>query len=578
MKILKLIIFSVLFIPVIDCAVSNAKKPNVVFFLTDDQGYGDLGIHGNNDIETPVLDSFGGNNIRFDHFYVSAVCAPSRASFLTGRDHLRTGVHWVTHREEVMRSEEVTIAECLKNAGYATGCFGKWHNGAQFPEHPNNQGFDEFFGFCGGHTNNYFNPTLEHNGSYVETKGYIADILTDKAIEFIENNRDTPFLCYIPYNTPHGPLQVPEKYSKKYEDKGLEPSLSKLYGMCENIDDNVGRVLQTLDTLKLSNNTIVIFTTDNGPAFYRYNAGMKGKKAQVHEGGIRVPFFIKVPDIDVENLLIDEPTAHIDLLPTLLDLCKVPYPKGVTLDGVSLVKAMKGDVSYLTSRDIYTHNQPWEVFEASCSGGFRDEQYRLVLSRDRETMLFDLIADPLQKNDLAKEKTKLLRTMIGKYEAWFDEVVGGEMKPIPISIGYPQAPVIYCPGHESFPKDGATYSGEHGWAEEWVKNFNTPDAYTLWHIKVIEGGKYKVSLKYACPPKNIGSEIEVKIGDHIISKTLTSPVEIRQKKEVIPNWGIFDLGVVNLKKGEFPMILRASKVANGDAIHLKDVIIEKMKF
>ena len=165
MKKLALGILSIIILTQFGSCKPKVEHPNIVFFLTDDQGYGDIGIHGNEDIETPVLDDFATQNIRFDHFYVSAVCAPSRASFLTGRYHLRTGVHWVTHREEVMRSEEVTIAEILKEAGYATGCFGKWHNGAQFPEHPNNQGFNEFFGFCGGHTNTYFNPTLEHNGT-----------------------------------------------------------------------------------------------------------------------------------------------------------------------------------------------------------------------------------------------------------------------------------------------------------------------------------------------------------------------------------------------------------------------------
>ncbi|MDA0326701.1 MAG: arylsulfatase [Bacteroidetes bacterium] len=561
-----------------DYPKQQTDYPNIVVFLTDDQGYGDIGLHGNDDIETPVLDDFASQNIRFDHFYVSAVCAPTRASILTGRDHLRTGVHWVTHREEVMRSEEVTIAECLKEAGYATGCFGKWHNGAQFPEHPNNQGFDEFFGFCGGHTNNYFNPLLEHNGENIKTKGYIADILTDRAIDFIKDNREKPFFCYVPYNTPHGPLQVPEKYIKKYREKGLSPSLSKIYGMCENIDDNVGRVLDALDSLKLTDNTIVIFMSDNGPATYRYNAGMRGKKAQVHEGGLRVPFFMKIPNNEnAKSLLIDEPTAHIDLLPTLLDLCNIPYPANVKLDGISLVQAIEGDVSYLKNREIYTHNQPWEVFEASCSGGYRDGQYRLVLSRERETMLFDLNADPLQENDLAQEKNDLLKAMINKYQAWFNDVVDGGMKPIPISIGYSQAPVIYCPAHESFPQNGATYSGEHGWAEEWVRNFNTPDAYTLWHMKVVEDGKYKVKLKYACSKANVGSNIEISIGDESLSNRVTVPIELEKKETNIPDWGILEMGVVFLKKGEFPMILRAKTMANTDAIHVKDVIIEKVE-
>jgi len=371
---------------------------------------------------------------------------------------------------------------------------------------------------------------------------------------------------------------VPVEYSKKYVEKDLPPSLSIVYGMCENIDDNVGRVLQVLDSLNLADKTIVIFTSDNGPAFYRYNAGMRGKKAQVHEGGLRVPFFMKIPQLNnVKGKLIDKPSAHIDLLPTLLELCNVPYPVGVKLDGVSLVKAIKGDDSFLQNREIYTHNQPWEVFEASCSGGYRDGQYRLVLSRDRDTMLFDLVTDPLQKNDLAQEKNDLLWTMINNYQAWFDDAVDGEMKPIPISIGYSQAPVIYCPGHESFPQNGATYSGEHGWAEEWVSNFNTPDAYTLWHMRVVKDGRYKVKLKYACSKANVGSDIEISIGDESLSNRVTVPVTPGTKEIKIPDWGTLEMGVMTLEKGEFPMILKAKTVANTDAIHVKDVIIEKLE-
>ena len=179
------------------------RPPNVVVFLTDDQGFGDMHAHGNELLDTPVQDALRLAGARFERFYVNPVCAPTRAAFLTGRYPARTGVSGVTHRLETMRADEVTIAEVFKGAGYATGCFGKWHNGAHYPNHPNGQGFDEFFGFCAGHWNNYFDTTLERNGEAVQTKGYITDVITDAALDFIEANRDDPFFAYIPYNAPH---------------------------------------------------------------------------------------------------------------------------------------------------------------------------------------------------------------------------------------------------------------------------------------------------------------------------------------------------------------------------------------
>jgi len=195
---------------------NSTRKPNVLLILTDDQGWGDVTSHGNDVIDTPVMDSLAASGARFDRFFVSPVCAPTRASLLTGRYHPRTGVHGVTRGYETMRSNEVTLARVFKNAGYATGCFGKWHNGAHYTYHPNGKGFDEFLGFCAGHWNNYFDTNLERNGQQIKVKGYITNVLTDAALKFMEDSKDDPFFCYVPYNCPHGPFQVPDKYFDKY--------------------------------------------------------------------------------------------------------------------------------------------------------------------------------------------------------------------------------------------------------------------------------------------------------------------------------------------------------------------------
>jgi len=338
----------------------SERHPNVLLIITDDQGWGDLSIHGNQILSTPVLDQLAAESVRFDRFYVCPVCAPTRASLLTGRYHLRTGTSWVTHRKEVMRSEEYTLAESFHNNGYKTACIGKWHNGEQYPNDPLGQGFDEFFGFKAGHWNNYFNTHLIHNNDIVKTEGYITDVLTNQAISFIKANINNPFFCYLAYNAPHSPFQVPDKYFEKYKALGMDDRISAIYGMCENIDDNVGRLLSVLDSLKITDNTIVLFLTDNGPNGVRYNGGMKGIKGNVDEGGIRVPLFIRYPGKLPAGKIIPQICAHIDLFPTLHKLCKIPWPDTLGLDGISLLPFIHEDSSALSSeRMIFTHQVNW---------------------------------------------------------------------------------------------------------------------------------------------------------------------------------------------------------------------------
>ncbi|MFL3665871.1 MAG: arylsulfatase, partial [Verrucomicrobiota bacterium] len=374
-------------------AQTGERAPNVVLVLTDDQGFGDVRSHGNNLIDTPVHDRIAAEGVRFDRFFVSPVCAPTRASLLTGRYHIRTGVHGVTRGHEIMRADEVTIAELLKDAGYATGAFGKWHNGSQYPHHPNGQGFDEFLGFCAGHWNNYFDTSLDHNGTMVKSEGFIIDTLTDAAIEFIEANHKRPFFCYIPYNTPHTPWQVPEQYWRKYQAKGIDdPAIACAYAMCENIDDNMGRVLAKLEELKIADDTIFIYLSDNGPNTDRYNAGMKGRKGSAHEGGGRVPFFVRYPRRIPPGQVIKPIAAHIDLLPTLMEYCGVRNYKTKQLDGRSLVPLIENKPSAWPSRTLFT---VW--------GGTRLQDGRRAVRTDRWRAvnekrgweLYDMLNDPL---------------------------------------------------------------------------------------------------------------------------------------------------------------------------------------
>jgi len=202
-------------------ADENREQPNVVIFLADDQGWGDLSLHGNKDLSTPNIDSLARDGVMFDRFYACAVCAPTRAEFLTGRYHPRSGVHGVSRGAERMNLDESTIAEAFQAAGYATGCFGKWHNGMQYPYHPRARGFDTFVGYCSGHWGDYFDAELERNGEYFQSEGYITDVVTNEAIQFIEQNKDEPFFCYVPLPTPHSPMQVPDMYWDRFNDKKL---------------------------------------------------------------------------------------------------------------------------------------------------------------------------------------------------------------------------------------------------------------------------------------------------------------------------------------------------------------------
>ncbi len=271
------------------------SKPNIIMILTDDQGWGDIHSHGNKLLSTPWMDKLADSGARFDHFFVSPLCAPTRAALLTGRYYLRTGVHGVSNGKENLRSDEIIIAEVFAQNGYATGCFGKWHNGAHYPYDPNGKGFNEFPGFCAGHWGNYFDPVLQHKGNFIQTQGYITDITTDAALDFLDSNKNNPFFLYIPYNPPHSPFQVPDLYFDKYKAKGLNAKNACVYGMCENLDKNIGRILMHLDKHNLRENTIIVFITDNGPNGHRYNGGMRGIKGSCHEGGVRVPCFISWP-------------------------------------------------------------------------------------------------------------------------------------------------------------------------------------------------------------------------------------------------------------------------------------------
>ena len=560
-------------------AAEDAQKPNVLLIMTDDQGWGDLGIHGNTKIDTPNLDRLAVDSTRLDRFFVSPVCAPTRASLLTGRYHMRTGVTGVTRGQETMRSDEVTIAEVLKKAGYITGCFGKWHNGAHYPHHPNGQGFDEFFGFCGGHWNNYFDTRLERNGRPAETTGYITDVITEAAIDFIDRHQSEPFFCYVPYNAPHGPFQVPDKYFDKYKTRVDDAKTAAVYGMCENIDANIGRLLSNLDATGLSARTIVIFLTDNGPNGSRYNGGMRGAKGSVHEGGTRVPLFIRWPGRIPIGKTVKHIAAHIDLLPTICDLCDVDSVGTKPLDGISLVPLLEGKETDHQPRTLFTHWGPGGTTVPLSKGSARTDQFRLTLEKGRY-QLHDMLTDPGQKKNIATERPEVFRELKAAYLEWHQDVVesgglnteSGVLR-LPIPVGHPRARRVNLPATEAyFDKDRLRYINGSGFAHDWLTDWDSGSDEAWWDMDVARDGRFEVSVVGTFPTESIGAVVKVSVGDQTVEAKIQNPWApesgIRPdrtdsyKNRVIQKFVPLRLGLIDISKGQQKLALSAD---NGES-------------
>ena len=563
------------------CSHPSSRHPNILLILTDDQGWGDISSHGNLLLETPHMDRIAAEGARFDRFFVSPVCAPTRASLLTGRYHMRTGVHGVTRGRENMRAEEKTLAEILKTNGYATGCFGKWHNGAHYPFHPNGQGFDEFLGFTAGHWNNYFDTTLDHNGRPEKTQGYIADVTTDAALSFIDSFQDQPFFCYVPYNPPHSPFQVPDDAFDKAKARGLSDTLACVYAMCENLDMNIGRLLDRLETLNLARDTIVLFITDNGPNTERFNGHMRGRKGSVHEGGVRVPGFIRWPGHIEAGQTITPIAAHIDMLPTLLSLCGLPAPPDLELDGLDLSAQLLGGDKDWTDRQIVSY---W-----GGQGSIRTEQYRLVVYPGG-IELYDMIRDPSESTDIKDIKPEVTQNLKKAYDDWYADVTSRGFYPIPIPVGYSEWPEVVMPGHEAFLElkngKGISYYDKHGWANDWIANWTDTRAYPYWEIEVVEAGKFKIVLDYVCPEASVGATFEIRAAGSSIRgqvqkahdpPLIPSPDRVKRKEVYEKVWNTLTVGEFFLKKGRTQLQIHALTKPGTTVMDVKAVHIVKVE-
>jgi arylsulfatase A-like enzyme len=564
-------------------AWSAPSRPNIVLIMVDDMGFGDIRMSGNPLIHTPNLDRLAAGSVNFSNFYVSPVCAPTRASLLTGRYHQRTGVRSVTNGYETMNPEEITLAEVLAEAGYQTGLFGKWHLGEHYPSVPHAQGFQKYIGFRTGHFDNYFDPTLEHNGQPYPTRGYISDVLADEAIRFMKSSGEKPFFCYVPFNAPHTPLDVPEAYLKKYQNKGLNDRVTRIYAMMENLDDNIGRILNHLKASKLDQNTIVVFMSDNGPldvrsdpSTWRYNVGLRDQKFSVYEGGIRSRFFVRWPARFSEQRVVSTPAAHIDVLPTLLDLCGLSLP-AVDLDGKSLVPLMEGkSAPELTQRNLFlnyslaTLKKP-EPYPGGIliSGG-----YKMVDGKE----LYNLTKDPGEKVNLAREQPQLLARLDSTYRQWWHSHVpagGFQIRPVP--VGYTEEPATYLPPHLGRKQGGLEFRGYRGLHHDaqkvgvhpsgvdgdWVANWKTPEDRVVWQINVVEAGRYDLGLTLKT---EAAATLAITVDRHTLTQTTPA---------ALADWQLVPWGNLWLDRGEHTVVLRADKLSKDDALDVKNLLINK---
>ncbi len=558
---------------------TSTIKPNIVIILADDMGWGDINANGNDIIQTPVLNRLKTESLSFDRFYVCPLSAPTRAEMLTGRYFLRTGVSSVTRGYENMRSDEITVAEVLKDNGFATGCFGKWHNGRYYLQHPNRQGFDEYVGFPVGHLGYYYDAFFMKNDDEVKSEGYTTDYFTDQALGFIERNKENQFLCYVSYNVPHSPFQVPEKYFSKYNSAGLDSTLSSVFGMVENMDENIGRILNKIEELELSENTIVIFFSDNGPNTERYNGGMKGRKGSVDEGGVRVPFYIKWPE-NIKPGITEQLAQDIDIMPTLLALCKIEYDPVKPLDGIDLSGIVKGKKKPF---DRYIFSRQGNQVLENCNSSVRNDRYRLVLTR-KDTLLYDLKSDPEQKSDISGKEPEITAQLLSELVNLNEELVSGYQPVTTIQAGFPEERSFTLPVQDASLSGQIKYSSIHpnqSHTENWIQENDS----IYWKLDIKSTGKYKVEMQYGCPASETGSRLQLTSSSGSVLFTIDEPFEseilperdyVKRSESVERTWAWMDMGTVELSSGPEIINLKLLDLKKNSAGMIKAIRLTRM--
>lgn len=564
----------------------QSPKPNILVILTDDQGWGDLSLHGNLNLKTPNIDSIAISGARFEHFYVNPVCSPTRAEFLTGRYHARGGVRNVSTGGERLDLDEITLADYLKQAGYRTGAYGKWHNGSQYPYHPLGRGFQDYYGFTSGHWGDYFSPPLEHNGEIVKGEGFMADDITNHAISFMEKNDQNPFFCYLAYNTPHSPMQVPDSYYNRFKDLELK---SKYHGnekediaftrtalaMCENLDDNIGRVLKKLDELKIAENTIVVYFHDNGPNGWRYNGGMRGRKGTTDEGGLRSPLFIRWPGKIRSQTKVERISGAIDITPTLLGLAGITSGLKNPLDGASFAPALLASGPEPGERLIFSH---W-----AGKVSVRSQSHRL----DDRGRLYDMTTDPGQTKDISDAAPETKKALTDAVANWRKDVLIGlaGVDRRPFTVGYRELPTTHLPARD------ARFSGNIKRSAgapncSFLTNWRSEEDMIYWPVEIHEAGNYEMQFHHTIARENLGATIEIlmnneKVAEFELKSEFNPPLRGMENDRVprgsesyVKDFLPLKVGPIRLPAGTGDLKIRAKTIHGGAVADLRGISLK----
>ncbi|MCK4921756.1 MAG: sulfatase-like hydrolase/transferase [Bacteroidales bacterium] len=583
--ILFLILISSLFVAGCKSSEETKQIPNVIIILSDDQGWGDLSMNGNTNLNTPNIDGIARDGVTFNNFYVCAVCSPTRAELLTGRYNFRGGIYSTGGGGERLDIDETTIAEVFKDAGYQTAAYGKWHNGMQYPYHPNARGFDDFYGFCSGHWGNYFSPMLEHNGKIVKGNGFIIDDFTDHGLAFMEKNKDKAFFLYLPFNTPHTPFQAPAKNWDNFKDKEIKlldytgkedlVETRAALAMCQNIDENVGRIIAKTEELGIDGNTIVLYFSDNGPARKRWNGGMLDRKGSTNEGGVRSPLVMKWPSGIEAGIKTDRLVSVTDLLPTLSDMCNIPLQTNKALDGISVKSTIvDGETDWA---DRFVLNNWKEKISIRC------QQYRL--SQDEK--LYDISTDRGQKKDLSAELPEIKAEMMKVAQEFLkqkeEELPKEDDRPF--YLGHPAMKYTQIPA-----RDGTAY-GNVKRSNQWPNcsfftNWISIEDSITWKVNVPEDGKFNLTLYYTCPEGDQGSTIQLSVGGNKLQAKILEAYDppLRGMDEdlspriesYVKDWKVIEIGAINLEKGESDMCIKALEMPGRSVMDFRLLLFERI--
>ena len=496
------------------------KPPNIIFIITDDQGYGDIGCHGNPWLETPHLDQMARQGVQLDNHHHDPLCSPSRAALLTGQYAARNGVWHVIQGRHLLHPRATTMADHFAGAGYRCGMFGKWHLGDNFPFAPQYRGFDEVLSHRGGGVgelpdywgNNYIDDTYFRNGKPEFCQGYCTDVFFDAARDFIAASAGSPFLVYLATNAMHAPFIVPERFAASYKAMGLPEERAKFYGMIANFDENMGKLFADLRRLELEDDTIVVFTSDHGTAAGYdpgtgdgFNAGMRGKKGSVYDGGHRVSCFLRWLGKLPGGKKISQLTAHIDILPSLLELCEIAPAAELEFDGRSLAGLLRGDEMDLPEREIIIQLQPDEPRKWHHTALLKG-RWRLI----NDCELYDIEKDPAQRDNVLDSHSQIAEELRRDYENFWVgmQAAFGERIAIPVGTGF-ENPVALSA------RDWHPIAGRVPWRQSWIDQPGY-DANGYWLIDVRRTGMYEIELRSAPPEADLpmrADQVVLTIGD-----------------------------------------------------------------